>query len=70
MIKELIKYAHKAKEVGLAINSSGNISVMVDKERFAISSSGTYLGELKKKERAWANASILYFPHTYNRICM
>jgi len=69
MIQELIRYAHKAKEAGLVISSSGNISIRLDTERFAISSSGASLGELskkdisicylnEKKERAGAKASI------------
>jgi ribulose-5-phosphate 4-epimerase/fuculose-1-phosphate aldolase len=50
MIENLIKYAHKAKEAGLVISSSGNISMRLDAGRFAISSSGAYLGELGKKD--------------------
>jgi ribulose-5-phosphate 4-epimerase/fuculose-1-phosphate aldolase len=56
MIKSLINFAHKVKEAGLVISSSGNISVKLDEHSFAISASGSYLGELKK-----GDVSICYF---------
>jgi ribulose-5-phosphate 4-epimerase/fuculose-1-phosphate aldolase len=50
IMNELIKYARKTKEAGLIVSSSGNISARLDKNRFAISSSGAYLGELGKND--------------------
>ncbi|MBI4842767.1 MAG: class II aldolase/adducin family protein [Nitrospirae bacterium] len=50
MIEQLIKYAHKAMEAGLVVSSSGNISVRLAVNSFAISSSGAYLGELKEED--------------------
>lgn len=50
MIESLIHFAHKVKEAGLVISSSGNISVRLDEHSFAISASGSYLGELKEDD--------------------
>ncbi len=50
MIDELITYAHKVKQAGLVISSSGNISVRFDINRFAISASGAYLADLTEDQ--------------------
>jgi ribulose-5-phosphate 4-epimerase/fuculose-1-phosphate aldolase len=50
MIEQLIRYAHKVKQAGLVVSSSGNISTRIHKNRFAISSSGAYLGNLTKDD--------------------
>lgn len=50
MIEKLISYAHKVKEAGLVVSSCGNISSRLYTNKFAISSSGSYLGELRKED--------------------
>jgi len=55
MIGELIQTAYKAKEAGLVVSSSGNISVRLSENTFAISSSGSYLGDLDSE-----NISVCY----------
>ena len=46
IIDDLISYGKKVKQAGLITGNSGNISVRLDNNRFAISPSGTRLDEL------------------------
>lgn len=50
MIEKLISHAHKVRAAGLVVGSSGNISTRLYKNRFAISSAGSFLGELDKDD--------------------